>query len=125
MSKFIAGPLTQPATAGPELETWTSQNALAMTWLFNSMKPTICYTFLLLDTPYKIWITVAQTYSHKGNDAHDFELRKKLRGLDQHNRFLAEYYCELSGVWQELDCYQWFQAVCTAVQLHGGKRAHL
>lgn len=56
MPKFIAGPLTQPATAGPELETWTSQNALAMTWLFNSMKPTIRRTFLLLDTPYKIWI---------------------------------------------------------------------
>ncbi|XP_058188911.1 uncharacterized protein LOC131306592 [Rhododendron vialii] len=114
MSKFIAGLVTQPTDAGPELEIWKSQNALAMTWLFNSMLPTIRHIFLLLDTPYTVWTTVAQTYSQKGNDAQAFELRTKLRGLDQYNRSLVEYYAELRGVWQELDYYRAFQAVCAA-----------
>lgn len=58
---------------------------------------------------------MAQTYSQrqKGNVAQAFELRRRLRGLDQNNRSLTEYYFELSGVWQELDCYRGFQAVCT------------
>ncbi|GMP55134.1 hypothetical protein CsSME_00020046 [Camellia sinensis var. sinensis] len=42
-----------------------------------------------------------------------YELRKKIRGLDQKDRSLAVYYAELSGLWQELDFYQSFQPVCS------------
>ncbi|GMQ09400.1 hypothetical protein CsSME_00052791 [Camellia sinensis var. sinensis] len=48
-----------------------------------------------------------------GNDAHAYELRKKIRGLDQKDRSLAVYYAELSDLWQELDYYQSFQPVCS------------
>ncbi|GMP62574.1 hypothetical protein CsSME_00024628 [Camellia sinensis var. sinensis] len=42
-----------------------------------------------------------------------YELRKKIRGLDQKDRSLAVYYAELSGLWQKLDFYQSFQLVCS------------
>jgi hypothetical protein len=77
------------------------------------MKAEIRHNFLLLDTPHKIWTTAAQTYSQQGNDAQCFELRKRLRHSDQHHRSVAEYFAELSGLWQEFDFYQGFQAVCT------------
>ncbi|GFZ16778.1 hypothetical protein Acr_26g0000480 [Actinidia rufa] len=34
--------------------------------------------------------------------------------LDQHHQSVAEYFTELSGVWQEFDFYQEFQVICTA-----------
>lgn len=59
------------------------------------------------------WAAVAQTYSQKGNDAHAFELRKRLQGSDQNNRSRAEYYAKLNEAWQELDYYQGFHPLCT------------
>ncbi|XP_058186868.1 uncharacterized protein LOC131303840 [Rhododendron vialii] len=95
-----------------ELKKFKSQKSLVMTWLFNSMRADIRHTFLLLDTPHKIWITAAQTYSQQGNDAQCFELRKRLRTLEQNHRSVAVYFADLSGAWGEFDYYQGFQAVC-------------
>ena len=100
MSEFIEGTVAQPAEAETvELKKFTSKRSLVMTWLFNSMKTEIRHNFLLLDTPYKVWTTAAQTYSLQGNDAQCFELRKRLRTLDQHHRSVAAYYSELCGAW--------------------------
>ena len=43
--KFIMGPVPPPAAASPEFVIWTTQNAQVMTWLFNSMMPTIRHTY--------------------------------------------------------------------------------
>ncbi|XP_058188017.1 uncharacterized protein LOC131304703 [Rhododendron vialii] len=112
MSEFIEGPVTEPTT-DVELKTFKSRRSLAMTWLFNSMKADIRSPFLLLNTPYQIWTIATQTYSQQGNDAQCFELRKRLRTMDQHNRSVAVYFADLSGAWQEFDYYQGFQAVCS------------
>ena len=96
MSNFIEEHVTQPEEV-IALKKFKSQKSLIMTWLFNFMRADIRYTFLLLDTPHKIWTTAKQTYSQQGNDAQCFDLRKKLRTLDQHHRSVVEYFAELSG----------------------------
>ncbi|XP_058187492.1 uncharacterized protein LOC131304305 isoform X2 [Rhododendron vialii] len=111
MSEFIEGPVAPPIEA-VELKKFKSRKSLVMTWLFNSMRADIRHTFLLLDTPHKIWTTAAQTYSQQGNDAQCFELRKRLSTLEQNHRSVAVYFADLNGVWQEFDYYQGFQAVC-------------
>ena len=72
---------------------------LRMLWLLiNSMQPTISQSFLLLGIAHKIWIAASHMYSQQGNAAQAYELRKKLRGLDQKDRSLAVYYAELSSL---------------------------
>ncbi|XP_058198383.1 uncharacterized protein LOC131313906 [Rhododendron vialii] len=110
MSEFIEGPVTPPIEA-VELKKFKSRKSLVMTWLFNSMRADIRHTFLLLDTPHQIWTTAAQTYSQQGNDAQCFELRKRLRTLEQNHRSVAVYFADLSGTWGEFDYYQGFQAL--------------
>lgn len=102
MLKFITGIVPKPTVGTPNPDVWTSQNALALTWLLNSLVATIRHNFLFLETPHQVWAAVAQTYSQKWNVAQAFELRRRRRGFDQNNRSLAEYYSELSGVWQEI-----------------------
>ncbi|XP_058227159.1 uncharacterized protein LOC131335697 [Rhododendron vialii] len=111
MSEFIEGSVTPPVEA-IALKKFKSQKSLVMTWLFNFMRADIRHTFLLRDTPHKIWTTAAQTYSQQGNDAQCFELRKRLRTLEQNHRSVAVYFADLNGAWQEFDYYQGFQAVC-------------
>ena len=84
-----------------------------MTCLINSIQPTIRRTFVLMDSAYEIWIAATQLYSQQDNYAQVYELRKKIRGFFQKDRSLAEYYAELSSLWQELDYYQNFQAYCS------------
>lgn len=59
--KFITDPIPHPAATSPYFGIWTSQNALAITWLFNAMIPTISF----LDTLHKVWASRAQTHSQK------------------------------------------------------------
>ncbi|XP_028084053.1 uncharacterized protein LOC114285227 [Camellia sinensis] len=113
LTGYITGFLPLPDGDDFLLTQWISKNALVMTWLINSIQPTISQSFFLLDTAHKIWTAASQMYSQQGNDAQTYELRKKLRSLYQKDRSLAIYYAELSSLWQELDYYQSFQAVCS------------
>ncbi|XP_028098794.1 uncharacterized protein LOC114298423 [Camellia sinensis] len=101
LTGYIDGTLKQPADDGDLCTQWIFENALVMTWLINSIQPTLSQTFLLLDTIHKIWIVVAvaRMYSKKGSDAQAYELRKKVWGLDQKDRSLVVYYAEFSGLW--------------------------
>ncbi|XP_058201431.1 uncharacterized protein LOC131316168 [Rhododendron vialii] len=121
MSEFIEGPVTPPVEA-VELKKFKYRKSLIMTWLFNSMRADIRHTFLLLDTPHQIWTTAAQTYSQQGNDAQYFELRKRLRTLEQNHRSVAVYFADLSGAWGEFDYYQGFQAICAVDAVNWLKR---
>ncbi|KAJ7949694.1 UBN2_3 domain-containing protein [Quillaja saponaria] len=58
-----------------------------------------------------MWTTLCQTYSQVANDIQVFELRKKLHETKQGELTIAQYFAELSGLWQELDYYQEYQPV--------------
>lgn len=83
MYGYLTGEISEPTTLGPDKCKWISEDALVMSWLFNSMEPTIRDSFLLLNTAHEVWTAVAQTYSQTGNDAQAYELRKKPRDTAQ------------------------------------------
>ncbi len=85
-----------------------------MSWLINSRQPHIARGDLLLDSAATIQSAVSQTYSQVENDAQVHELRNKVHGMKQGQLTVVRYYAELSGLWQELDFYQDFQASCPA-----------
>ncbi|KAJ7954402.1 Retrovirus-related Pol polyprotein from transposon TNT 1-94 [Quillaja saponaria] len=108
---YVIGSKSKPADGDPLLESWISENSLVMSWLINSMQPQISRGYLLLDSADKMWTALCQTYSQVGNDIQVFELRKKLHETTQGELTIAQYFAELSGLWQELDYYQEYQPV--------------
>ncbi|KAJ7950679.1 Retrovirus-related Pol polyprotein from transposon TNT 1-94 [Quillaja saponaria] len=108
---YVIGSKSKPADGDPLLEPWISENSLVMSWLINSMQPQISRGYLLLDSADKMWTALCQTYSQVGNDIQVFELRKKLHETKQGELTIAQYFAELSGLWQELDYYQEYQPV--------------
>ncbi|KAJ7961445.1 Retrovirus-related Pol polyprotein from transposon TNT 1-94 [Quillaja saponaria] len=108
---YVIGSKSKPANGDPLLESWISENSLVMSWLINSMQPQISRGYLLLDSADKMWTALCQTYSQVRNDIQVFELRKKLHETKQGELTIAQYFAELSGLWQELDYYQEYQLV--------------
>ncbi|KAJ7968090.1 Retrovirus-related Pol polyprotein from transposon TNT 1-94 [Quillaja saponaria] len=108
---YVIGSKSKPADGDPLLESWISENSLVMSWLINSMQPQISRGYLLLDSADMMWTALCQTYSQVGNDIQVFELRKKLHETKQGELTIAQYFAELSGLWQELDYYQEYQPV--------------
>ena len=52
-----------------------------MSWLLNSIQPSIDRGFLLLDTAYEIWTAVAHKYSQRDNDAKAYDLQKRVQKM--------------------------------------------
>lgn len=67
---------------------------------------------IFLHSAYKFWSAAGQTYSKVGNDTLVFEIRKKVHETKQGDMTVAQYFAELSNLWQELDYYQDFHADC-------------
>ncbi|KAK6918108.1 Retrotransposon Copia-like, N-terminal [Dillenia turbinata] len=93
---YVTGEKPKPAIIDSTYNQREAENSLVMSWLINSMQPHIS--------------TVSLTYSQVGNDAQIYELRNKVHGTKQGEMTIAQYFAELSGLWQELDYYQEFQA---------------
>ena len=110
---YINNGKRRPDDTNPAVHKWDSENSLIMSWLINSMQPQLARGYLLLDTAQKIWDATTQTYSQSGNDAQVYELRKKVHETKQGEMTIAQYFSELSSLWQELDYYQDFQASYT------------
>ncbi|XP_043720761.1 uncharacterized protein LOC122668236 [Telopea speciosissima] len=66
----------------------------------------------LLDTAAKIWKTANDTYSQIGNTAQCYELRQMIHVTKQQELSLSQYYSKLRGMWQQLDFYGPFTAIC-------------
>ncbi|KAK3007413.1 hypothetical protein RJ639_014792 [Escallonia herrerae] len=96
----------QPAASNPSLSSWRFENSLIITWLINSMEPTIGKTYLFLHTAKDVWEAVRETYSDVENSSQIFDLKTKLWKSKQGEREVTIYYNEIVSLWQELDqCY--------------------
>ncbi|KAK6927413.1 Retrotransposon Copia-like, N-terminal [Dillenia turbinata] len=95
---YVTGEKPKPAITDLTYNQWEAENSLVMSWFINSMQPHIS--------------KVSLTYSYVGNDAQIYELRNKVHETKQGEMTFDQYFAELSHLWQELDYYQDFQAIC-------------
>ncbi|EXC33077.1 ADP-ribosylation factor GTPase-activating protein AGD4 [Morus notabilis] len=70
---FLTGATQKPKEGLESIETWESENALIMSWLINSMEPTISKTYMFLATAQEIWEAAKETFSDLGNSAQNYK----------------------------------------------------
>lgn len=110
---YLNGKITEPLETDPTYDKWEAENSTVMSWLVHSMKPEISQGYLFLRTAKEIWDVAAQTYSKMGNKAQVYDLKRRIQATSQGDWYVATYYHNLRGLWQELDHYQTFKAKCT------------
>ena len=59
---YSMGSAKELVKTDPNFQTWTTENAVVMAWLLNSMEPTIVKTYLFLSTVKEIWDAVKEIF---------------------------------------------------------------
>ena len=74
----LTGEVKKPIVGDTNMKAWKSENSLIITWLINSMEPTIGKPFLFLPIAQDVWEAVHDTYSDFENSSQIFGLKSQL-----------------------------------------------
>ncbi|GAV76444.1 UBN2_3 domain-containing protein [Cephalotus follicularis] len=92
---------------------WDEADSMIMSWLWDSMDPTISDTCMFLKTAKGIWDSIHRTYSKARDVAQVYEIKVKTSAMKQESRTVIEYANTLQNLWQELDQYRVFEMKCS------------
>ena len=101
-----------PAKEDPTFGAWDEEDSMIMSWLWDSMEPTISDTCMFLTTAKEIWDCIQRTYSKARNIAQVYEIKVKAGATKQGDKSVTEYANLLQNLWQELDQYQVIEMKC-------------
>ncbi|GAV59099.1 UBN2_3 domain-containing protein, partial [Cephalotus follicularis] len=96
----------------PEFGVWDEADSMIMSWLWDSLDPTISDTCMFLKTAKEIWDSIHKTYSKVRDVAEVYEIKVKTSATKQGSRTLTEYANTLQNLWQELNHYRVFEMKC-------------
>ncbi|GAV57085.1 UBN2_3 domain-containing protein, partial [Cephalotus follicularis] len=88
---------------------WLCEDALVMSWLLNSIKPTLSPPYMMLDSAKDVRDAIAEQFSQGNNYARAYELSKLAWELKEGELPLATYYSTLTHLWQQFDSYRTYK----------------
>ncbi|XP_078156597.1 uncharacterized protein LOC144552491 [Carex rostrata] len=115
MREYITGENKIPEFANPLLPTepekkamrkWRTQNDKIITWLTNSMEPSVAELFLLPDTAFELWEAVKAMYGQQNNYSRIYQLKIEIQQEKQGERKHVEYLGALQKKKDELRLYR-------------------
>ncbi|TYH10286.1 hypothetical protein ES288_A07G166500v1 [Gossypium darwinii] len=80
---YVTGEIKKSAVTDTDFAKWMRDNGQVMTWLLNSMTPSISRNFLLYTTAAEIWSAVRETYSSTDNIAKFYHVEGLNKNLDE------------------------------------------
>nr|KYP41138.1 hypothetical protein KK1_037506 [Cajanus cajan] len=60
---FLTGAISAPASTDPLFPSWEGCNTLIMSWLLNSLSPSIAQSIIYFDQAFDIWIDLKERFS--------------------------------------------------------------
>ncbi|KAL4304458.1 hypothetical protein GQ457_10G015160 [Hibiscus cannabinus] len=107
-SGYLTGNTEQPnaTTDAAGSAKWLQENNQVMSWLLNSMIPSVGRNFLLYTSAAEIWTAVQETYSSKDNDSALYGIEEQIFALKQEGMGVTAYYNSLQSLWQQIDLYE-------------------
>ena len=109
---YVDGTTLAPNAIDDGYAKWEIENPIIMTWLIHSMIPKIGEGFLGMKIARDIWMTVASTYSRKGNYAQEFELMRLIDRSEQCSMTVIQCFSFPTTHWQRVDHLQDYHPVC-------------
>ncbi|GAV80163.1 UBN2_3 domain-containing protein, partial [Cephalotus follicularis] len=101
-----------PKPGDPKFEAWDEADSMIMSWLWDSMDPTISDTCMLLKTAKEIWDSIRRTYLKARDAVQVYKIKVKTSATKQGSRTVTEYANNPQNLWQELDHYRVFEMKC-------------
>jgi len=91
--------------ASTEWKVWNATNSTIVAWLMASMSPSIAKMVEAMREAAKIWKTLSNMYSGKGNVMMMMKIQGKADAVKQEGKTVEQYASELQYLWGELDHY--------------------
>lgn len=91
---FIEGIVKKPDDASPEIEDWWTVQSMLITWIMNTIEPSLRSTVLYFDTAKELWDDVRERFSIT-NGPRIQQLKSELAYCKQRGGSIAKYYVKL------------------------------
>ncbi|XP_040988993.1 uncharacterized protein LOC121236615 [Juglans microcarpa x Juglans regia] len=102
---FINGSLSQPTDPdNPLLDLWECCNDMVVSWIQNSINPSLKSSVIFVDNARDIWVDLQEPFSQQ-NGPRIFQLKMALAALSQDHDSVSIYYGKLKSLWDELAIY--------------------
>ncbi|XP_071906126.1 uncharacterized protein [Coffea arabica] len=88
---FIDGTVEQPADDSPKIEDWWTVNSMLVSWVFNTIEPSLRSTISLVDNIGDLWEDIRQRFSI-GNGPRVQQLRSDLTNCKLEGQTIVNYY---------------------------------
>ena len=102
---FLTGSIPIPSEADPLYPHWECCNTLLMSWLLNSLAPSIAQSVVFLEIAIDIWTDLRERFT-QGDLLRVAELQEEIYSLQQGNLFVTDYYTKLKSLWEQLDNFR-------------------
>ncbi|KZV40890.1 hypothetical protein F511_05135 [Dorcoceras hygrometricum] len=97
---IIDGSYSRPAIGSPMLHQWERCNALALSWIMNTVSKEIFGGMVYASDASTVWAYLKEQ-SDKMNGSMIFSLHREIGLLTQGNTTISNYYCRLKQSWDD------------------------
>ncbi|KAJ8645102.1 hypothetical protein MRB53_006850 [Persea americana] len=101
---FVDGTIKRPDDDSPDIEDWWTVNSMLVSWIFNTIEPTLRSTISYMENVKDLWEEIKQRFS-VGNGPQVQQLRSDLANCKQDGQAIVAYYGRLKSFWDELNNY--------------------
>ncbi|XP_074373787.1 uncharacterized protein LOC141714151 [Apium graveolens] len=108
---FIDEILPMPKSTSPDLNKWTRNDYMVMSWLTFSMEQVISDSFIFASSTHDLWLDVTEQFG-KSNAPLLYELQTSLSKIEQNNLSIAEYYGKLKNANEAAETKKLIQLIC-------------
>jgi len=102
---FIEGTAAMPNTASPEIEDWWIVQSMLISWIMNTIGPSLRTTVTYTDTAKGLWDDLKERFSVI-NRPRIQQLTIDLTDCKQQGMTIVAYYSKLKTLWDDLAIYE-------------------
>nr|GMD37611.1 uncharacterized protein LOC109158736 [Ipomoea batatas] len=98
---FVDGTLPTPPAIDPHHAHWHRVNNMVMSWLLNSIRPSLAHTVLYAPNDATVWADLKERFS-TANGRRIYDLERRIATIRQQDYSIADYHNILCALWDEL-----------------------
>lgn len=103
---YVNGSIPIPPPLSPGYGVWLTKDHLVMSWLLNSMEPSIATNFSYSESSQYLWKSVKEMYGNQNNSARIIQLQKDITSLKQGATSFVHHLGTMKRMWNEIDIYR-------------------
>ena len=99
---FLDGAITCPDPDSDDLEDWYAVNSMLVSWIFNTIEPTLRSTISYKENILDMWLDIRERFGVT-NGPRIQQLKAKLSECKQGAKSISDYYGRMKKIWEHLD----------------------